>query len=202
LRSLEGRISFPPRKGIISVDDEESSLAGSFVDLNREYEFMLKGYSTLSFAAGVINSFFPCDPSASGSNFPEWGDLTPLFSEFKMVEFGVQFSNSAIDRTVTVEYQSLAIAGNLGTAAAPGSYATLVDNADSRLWPWFNSTDRRGITHILKGTHLNYSVVTSPTTTPYAGAPGSIQVFASGGANTANVIDCIVWGIYKFRSRV
>jgi len=198
----DGRIAFPTRKGVIVVDDEASSLAGSFVDLNREYEFMLKGYTTLSFSSTVINSFFPCDPSASGSNFPEWGDLTPLFSEFKMVEFGVQLANSELDTSSTHQYQALAIGGNLGTAAAPGSYATIVDNADSRLWPWYKSTDRRGITHIIKGTDLNWSGVTSPTTTPYAGAPGCIGVYASASDSPSNVIDCIVWGIYKFRSRV
>jgi len=204
VQHLNGRMAFPDHKGIICLDDEDStsSLASSFMDLNREYTFMLKGYSTLGYTSTVINAFFPCDPSASGSNFPEWGDLTPLFSEFKMVEFGVQFCNTKLDSSATQEFQSLAIGGNLGTAGAPGSYATVVDNADSVLWPWFLSTDRRGITHRLKGTDLNWSVVTSPTTTPYAGAPGCIAVYSTGNASPATVIDCKVWGIYKFRSRV
>jgi len=198
----DGRVAFPSFKKVVCLDDDEGSLAGSFVDLNKEYEFMFKGYTSLSFSSTVINSFFPCDPSASGSNFPEWGDVTPLFSEFKMVEFGVQFANARLDASSTHQYQCMAIAGNLGTAAAPGSYATTVDNADSILWPWYNSTDRRGITHVIKGTGLNWSIVTTPTVTPYAGAPGSIVVYATASDSPSNVIDCIVWGIYKFRSRV
>jgi len=197
----DGRIAFPSSTSTV-VDEESSSLAGSLVDLNTEYTFMLRGYSTLSFTATVINSFFPCDPSASGSNFPEWGDLTPLFSEFKMVEFGVQIVNTRLDNSTTQEFQSLAIGGNLGTAGAPGSYATIVDNADSKLFAWSQNTQPYGITHVIKGKGLNWSVVTAPTTTPYAGAPGCIGVYCTGNASPSNVMDVLVWGVYKFRSRV
>jgi len=197
----DGRIAFPSGGGSV-LDEDSTSLAGSLVDLNKEYEFMFRGYTNISYTATVINTFFPCDPSASGSNFPEWGDVTPLFSEFKMVEFGVQIVNTRLDNSTTQEFQSLAIAGNLGTAAAPGSYATIVDNADSKLFAWWNCSTPYGITHTIKGTGLNWSVVTAPTTTPYAGAPGCIGIYSTGNASPSNVMNVLVWGIYKFRSRV
>jgi len=128
--------------------------------------------------------------------------LHPFFSEFKMVEFGVQIVNTRLDNSTTQEFQALAIGGNLGTAAAPGSYATIVDNADSKLFAWWNCSTPYGITHTIKVTGLNWSVVTAPTTTPYAGAPGSIGIYSTGNASPANVMNVLVWGVYKFRSRV
>jgi hypothetical protein len=183
----------------------DTSLAGSFVDLNRVYRFRLGGHTTIGYTTGTLDDFFPCDPSASGLGFPEWTTLAALFSEFKLVSLTIQLVRQ---RQQSSDYNTqfnnpIMIAGNLGTAIAPGSYSALADNADSFMWNASQSTSDRGIYHTLHGTGLNYSQVTTPTTEPYAGAPGSIQVFGTATSGVPNdVIHALVIGIYDFRSRV
>lgn len=182
----------------------DTSLAGSFVDLNRVYRFRLGGHTTVGYSSGTLDDFFPCDPSASGLGFPEWTTLAALFSEFKLVSLTIQLVRQRQATNVTTEFNNpVMIAGNLGTAAAPGSYSALADNADSFMWNASQSTSDRGIYHTLHGTGLNYSQVTTPTTEPYAGAPGSIQLFGTATSGTpGDVIHALVIGIYDFRSRV
>ncbi len=183
----------------VYVQAEPNSLASSLININTVYEFRLAGHSTISTdGSGVINGFFACDPSSAGLNFPEWNSLTVLFSEFRLKSLSVQF----VPRAGTAGIKSaLAVAGNLGTAAAPSAFANLTDNADCKYVVW-NTTTPLGYTHTLHGTDLNWSQVTSPTTEPYAGAPGSIQYYMESSQTSTVHYDCMVWGIYQFRSRV
>jgi hypothetical protein len=193
---------FPDSKTDPPTSDE-AGLASSMISLNTTYRFRLGGHAFLSSTAGVIDTFFAADPSAAGTNFPEWSTLSALFSEFKLVEFGVQFSRGAISVS-SASFAPAMICGNLGTAVAPGSYAAVADNADSKLYAFLHDTSVLGYTHIIRDhNQLNYSQVTTPTIEPYAGAPGSIQIYCGGGSGAqAGVIHCLVWGIYDFRSRV
>lgn len=183
----------------------DTSLASSFVDLNKVYRFRLGGHTQVGYTSGTLDDFFPADPSASGLGFPEWPTLSALFSEFKLVSLTVQLVRQ---RQAGSDYNTqfnnpIMIAGNLGTAAAPGSYANLADNADSFMWNCANSTSDRGIYHTLHGIGLNWSVVSTPTTEPFAGAPGSIQMYGTATSGTpSDVIHALVIGIYDFRSRV
>jgi hypothetical protein len=183
----------------------DTSLAKEFVDLNQVYRFRLGGHTQVGYSSGVLDDFFPCDPSASGLGFPEWTTLAALFSEFKLVSLTVQLVRQ---RQSSSDYNTqfnnpVMIAGNLGTAAAPGSYANLADNADSFMWNASQSTSDRGIYHTLHGTGLNWSIVSTPTTDPYAGAPGSIQMYGTATNGVpSDVIHALVIGVYDFRSRV
>jgi hypothetical protein len=185
------------------IEPMDVSAASPFIDLNTVYRFRLGGYATLSTSTGVINTFFACDPSASGVNFGEWSTLSALFSEFRMVSFQVSFTTFLPIGFSASQLGAVGIAANLGTATNPGSYAALADNADCKLWQALKDVSKTGYTHTLYGKGLNWSQVTTPTVEPYAGAPGSIQVYHnSGSASFTDIIQCLVSGIYEFRSRV
>jgi hypothetical protein len=180
---------------------DDTGLAKSLIDLNTVYRFRLSGYSEIKFSSGIINVYFACDPSSSGVNFAEWTTLSDLFSEFKMVSFSLQLVPMRWFQD-TLGTNPLGICGNLGTAVNPGSYGAIMDNADAQL---VNAglTSNLGYTHTVHGTHLNYSVVSSPTTDPYAGAPGSIQLYqTSTGSSNTQMWGVKIVGVYDFRSRV
>jgi len=184
-----------------------TDVASPFVSLNTPYRFRLGGHATISLTLGVANGFFACDPSASGVNFPEWPTLSALFSEFRLVSFHAQFVTAHFaSQTLgaTTGTNPFAICGNLGTAASPGSYAAVCDNADAKLWSFGQDTTREGYTHMINGRGVGWSQVTTPTTEPFAGAPGSIQYFHEYGSllTAPQLVHVLVWGIYEFRSRV
>jgi hypothetical protein len=188
----------------VIYEPADTSAASPFVDLNTDYRFRLGGHTTLATTGGVIDTFVACDPSPSGWNSPEWSTLSSLFSEFRLIKLSVQFvrANWIASGVATVSNPTLLIAGNLGTAIAPGSYAALADNADSKMWSACD-TSPTGYTHTLSGKQLGWSQVTTPTTEPFAGAPGSIQIYGTfGGSSTAGVVHVLISGIYEFRSRV
>jgi len=185
----------------------DTSVAGGFVSLNKVYRFRLGGASNVTSTTGVINTYFSCDPSSAGTNFPEWSTLTSLFSEFRLVEYGVQFCSDAWSYgaygVTAGAVPTCYIAGNLGTATAPGSITAVVDNADSCIVQFGKDSSTTGYTHVINGTGVNWSQVVTPTVTPYAGAPGCIQIYGSfGSMSQANALRCLIWGIYEFRSRV
>ncbi len=186
----------------LAPDTESVELATSLMSLNTVYRFRLAGVTTLSMSSGTINTYIACDPSAAGANFPEWSSLTALFSEFRLVEFGVQIVPNNNVSTGTSSCGALAVCGNLGTAIAPASYAAVADNADAKLVNLYTTTPL-GYTHVIDGRGIEWSQVTTPTVEPYAGAPGSIQFFSNfGSASVSDIFRIIVWGIYEFRSRV
>jgi len=188
----------------VIVAPSDVSAASPFVSLNTVYRFRLGGHSVLAQTSGVINTFYSCDPSSNGVNFGEWATLSALFSEFRLVRFGLQLTANKFNTSSTnITEAPMAVAGNLGTAVNPGSYAALADNADCRLWCRGRDTSPTGYHHSLNGTGIEWSQVTTPTVEPFAGAPGSIQVYSNGGSDTeTNAVHVMVWAIYEFRSRV
>lgn len=180
-----------------------SSLSSMLVDPLEVYTFRLGGYTALNRTSGVTNSFLASDPSASGWNSPEWSTLSALFSEFRLKRLTAKVVHN-YNGSLTTGVGCLAIASNLGTAVNPGSYAALADNADVQ-WYSYQSTTNSGIVHSMWATDLNWSEMTTPTTTPYAGAPGSIQFYSDNGlasGTDSNVFQILIEGIYEFRIRV
>jgi hypothetical protein len=175
-------------------------LSQSLMSENTVYRFRLGGHSTITQTSGIVNGFFACDPSSAGVNFPEWSSLVALFSEFRLIEFAVQFLPSNEATTGTSPFM---ICSNLGTAANPGSYAAAADNADAKLWNASLDRSSKGYTHRIRKQDIGWSQVVTPTTQPYAGAPGCIQYYSSFASITVtDIVHCLVWGIYEFRSRV
>jgi len=203
---LKSHVNGPQRVSEQIYSAADTSMASSFVSLNKVYRFRLGGYSGVNQTTGVINTFFSCDPSAAGTNFPEWTTLTSLFSEFKLVEYGVQmvgdlWAAGALGTASAIT--SCVVAGNLGTSVAPGSVTAVVDNADSKYVQFGKDTSTKGYTHIIRSTEIGWSQVTTPTVTPYAGAPGCIQIYGNfGSISQSNALRCLIWGIYDFRSRI
>ncbi len=193
---------------VYTTDPETTSLASAFVSMGTVYTFRLAGHisTIISNSSGVIDTHIPFDPSASGVNFPEWSALSSLFSEFRLKEFGCQLVSSQVTLFPAGNPSALLVASNLGTAVNPGSYAAVADNADSRQWSVTADTTGHGYFHHVRNTGLGWSQVTTPTTEPFAGVPGSIQMYMDSGATWGSVgtivVSALVWGIYEFRSRV
>jgi hypothetical protein len=191
------------------VKEKQSTVApSSFMDPRTVYQFMLKGYATLTAnLSGVIASYIPFDPSSTGFNFSEWTDLVALFSEFRLKSFHCQFVGS-INLTVSTSatsptyYNPIAIGSNLSFSAVPTSFGQVISQADGIIWKGQNQTTDLGYTHkVHPGSLLGWSSTSSPTNTPYAGAPGCIQIYGTQTGYGPNVALVMVSGIYEFRSR-
>ncbi len=205
--SVRSLYSLDPRS-YEPLSEESTGFAGTFVNPLTVYRFRLGGYTTLSQTSGVVNAFLAADPSASGWNSPEWATLSALFSEFRLVSLSVRVLR-AYNVTVTNNISALAICSNLGTAANPGSYAAVADNADATFYSYVETgryvDGKCGQVHTMHGTGLNWSQVTTPTVEPYAGAPGSIQFYSdntTAAGTLANVFQVLIAGTYDFRVRV
>lgn len=201
LTSLDPRVFEP-------VSEDSVGLAGSLVNPLSVYRFRLGGYTVLGRTAGVTNAFIAADPSASGWNSPEWSTLSALFSEFRLVQLGIKICRTN-PASITTTIPNLAICSNLGTATNPGSYAAVADNADACFFSYSDtskaSDHKSGQIHVMNATDLNWSQVTTPTVEPFAGAPGSIQLYGdntlASGTDTI-IYQILIWGIYDFRIRV
>jgi len=182
------------------MSDDSIAMSTSLMNPLTPYKFFLGGYTTLVTAGGIINSFIASDPSASGWNSPEWSSISSLFSEFRLISFSIEIVSTHNGGTVVFP---LAICSNLGTATAPTSYAVVADNVDSRLYSWFDQS-QKGIIHSMSCTEVGWSQVTTPTTTPYAGSPGCIQFYSNNGTGTGAGVAFVmlIKGVYEFRIRV
>jgi hypothetical protein len=195
-----GIIAYPDKEDEV-LDEESVSLAGSLLSQDTVYRFRLSGNVTVSYTTGAINTALSCDPSASGSNFPEWAQLSVLFQQVRLVEFCAQFCCPRNDTSSTQNFQPLAIGSSLATAASPGSYAAVADLADCKYYSFWKDTSPLGYTHHLKPGHLQWAIVSTPNPGNYAGCPGGIQLYAAGGASPSTALQALVWGVYEFRSR-
>jgi hypothetical protein len=179
----------------------EPSAAADFLDPRTTYTFLLKGYSTLTAnSSGVISSFFPFDPSSTGFNFSEWASLSSLFSEFRLKSFHVQFVPFTLTTASTVS--PVGIGSNLSYSSAPGNISTVINQADGIFWNGGSDHTSLGYTHRVRpGVPLGWSSVSSPTNTPYAGAPGCIQIYNASNPSNLALYQCRVMGLYELRVR-
>jgi len=182
---------------------EPSPMTADFMDPRAVYTFMLKGFSTITCTAGgVVASFIPMDPSASGFGFVEWPNLASLFTEFRIREFKVQFVGATNTNTGgSAFFQPVAVGSNIGLSGVPSSYGQVIQQADGRFWKGSNSTSNLGYWHIVRPYQIGWSLVATPTTTPYAGAPGCVQIYGTSQGISSTVALAMVCGVYEFRTR-
>jgi len=174
--------------------------AQSLMEANTVYTFSLYGYSTITSTGGsVINLAIPMDPSSAGYNFTEWANLSALFDEVRLKSFHVQFV-PYLNTTVALVNAPLAVGTNLVVSTAPGTIGAVINLTDAYfLNPAMRSP--KGHRHNFHATDLAWSATSSVTVTPYAGCPGSIQLFCTGYAAGTNAYQARVTGIYQFRAR-
>jgi len=181
-----------------------SPMMSEFMDPRTTYKFLLKGFATIaSNASGVVATFIPMDPSSTGFNFSEWPNLSALFTEFRIRSFTVQFVGETQFLTpgVAMFVAPLAIGSNTGISATPTSIGQVVNQADGRFWKGSMETTDTGYWHRVKPYDIGWSLTSSVTATPYAGAPGCIQIYGTSQGVSTNVALAMVLGEYEFRTR-
>jgi len=87
-------------------------------------------------------------------------------------------------------------------SANPTSTTQVLDNADAKLYRFASCTNGSPFIHTLKGTDLNWAVVTTPNPGSYAGCPGAIQFYGDGYSTSSTVGKLGIVGVYSFRSRI
>jgi len=121
-------------------------------------------------------------------------------------DFTIEFWNTNLlssSLSTSTLGNGLAISGVLSSvASAPTTWNQVVDNADSVVYPFINDHSGRVFRHSLKGTDLNWAVVTTPNPGSYAGCPGSIQYYGNGLPTAEPLLLYTMIGVYSFRSRI
>jgi hypothetical protein len=184
-------------------DPEVQALAQSMVDMNTIYEFRLVSSTNISTSGGgVIASYENADPSGgTGSTWTatEWSAIVSLFSEVKLKLFQLWFT--AVQGLT--QGNQLWISSALSSLSAnPTSTTQVLDNADAKLYRFASCTESNPFIHTLKGTDLNWAIVTTPNPGSYAGCPGGIQFYGDGYSAGATVGKLGIIGVYSFRSRI
>jgi len=192
--------TFRPKK--IENNSEASVSGADFMDPRIKYRFLLKGISTIvANGTGVVAAFLPMDPTSTGYNFAEWTDLAALFSEYRLVKYSVQFVG-IYNTTAAMNYFPIGIGSNIATSSAPTSLGEVLQQADGRLWKATQQTTDLGMLfHVRPGVPLGWASIASPTNTPYAGAPGCVQIYSASQGVGANIALAMVCGLYEFRVR-
>jgi len=204
--------SLPEEKGVIgvrlknlierkTVTEPDYDMASAFMSPNQVYTFKLQGYSTVSSnGSGIIAVSVPFDPSSGGFNFSEWTDLAALFDEVKLEGFRVQivpFSNT----TVTLTLAPLIIGTNLISSSAPGTEGAVAQLSDARYHPSM-VTNSAGYSHSFRNHGIiGWSSTASVTDQPYAGCPGSFQMYVNNFSVSTLAFKVLVQGFYAFRAR-
>jgi len=203
-----GILSFSEEKGSVLRNEDKRVVqelgnpeaAQSLMEPNTVYTFALFGYSTVTSTAGsIINIAIPMDPSSAGFNFSEWTNLSALFDEVRLQSFHVQIV-PYYNTTVSLVNAPLMVGTNLVVSSAPGSAGAVVQLADCKFLH-AGMRNPKGHTHSFHATGLAWSAVTSVTVTPYAGCPGSVQMYCTGYAASVNAYQVRVTGVYQFRAR-
>jgi len=183
-----------------SFSEPDNSLAQSLTSPNVVYMFKLQGFSTITTSSGTIAVSISFDPSSTGYNFSEWTNLAALFDEVKLHSFSVQVC-SYFNQTASQLGTPILIGTNLVSSSSPGTEGAVATLTDA-LYHSPNMTNASGFTHTFmnKGI-IGWSTTSSLTVTPYAGCPGSFQLFSSGGTTTFTEFKVLVRGVYAFRAR-
>jgi hypothetical protein len=153
-----------------------------------------------SSVTGVVAQSFECDPSAS--SLPEWSTFAGLFDEVKCVGFEVRlcpyFDINSVGSVITRLY----VGSFTRTVATPSSSTLVAVAPDSeQLNPLMTST--LGHRHVMKyPTDILYAATSTPTAGPYAGCPGSIQVYSDANSNSIALWAYMVVGHYALRGRL
>jgi hypothetical protein len=183
-------------------------MLSALVDQDTVYRFRLTGGPVFlaTSGAGVTKGYETADPSGGGTwTAAEWNNLTPLFSEVRLVEFkihlaftGVYDSNAWQGTNPTFVWNtSLSTPG-----AAPTAISVVWDNASAKV---LNPVVGNGkvYTMVVKPrSGLAWAAVGSADPGSYAGCPGSINYYGENFPNSISVGFYYQEGIYEFRSRI
>lgn len=163
-------------------------------------------------SSGVCRQIATCDPSGgSGSSWTsdEWTHLKDRWSMVRCLGLKCTFTSilpfSGYD-SKTVDIAPAEISCNLISQTAPAAYASSIDNYGQKTWNMGSDTSRGGIVVYLEHDKksLGWLPTSSPSavTGPYAGCPGGVGLYFSGGPVSASRIGTItVQGYYQFRSK-
>jgi len=176
--------------------------ASFFMNPDSVYEFMLKGFSTItSNGSGVVNSFAQFDPSSAGYNFSEYSDLAALFSQIRLKHVNIQVLSSNWNQSASpVEMVVTAGAVNPTAQGAPGSLGAVITLADGRFINGQMSS-ASGTNFSLAFSGNSWSPTSTVVVTPYAGCPGSFQLYGGVFPVTTQVAYLRVAFTYQFRAR-
>jgi hypothetical protein len=167
------------------------------------YNISLKGFSTLTASgAGVLALAIPADPSGSGYNFAEYSDLSAIFSEVRILSLSIQLVTIQDNAVAVTASTPMLVGFNSILSSAPATEGAVASLAESTYWQAGSDKSTKGsIFHVKYDPRLDFSITSAVTTTPYAGCPGSFQLYASGFPNGSVVGKVLVLGMYQFRGR-
>jgi hypothetical protein len=202
--SLPGNQSGPMTEMPLKL--QRASLMSRFAGRNNgrsggweNYTVRLVATGTLSSSAGgVIAQSFLLDPT----NLPlsEWSTFAGLFDEVRCTAFEVWFA-PYLDSAATLT-APLYVGSFTRTTATPGSAASVAVAPDAVLATTSNQS-KLGYRHaMVVPRDILYAATSSPAPGPYAGCPGSIQVYSSGNVVSTPLFQYMVVGRYALRGRL
>lgn len=147
-------------------------------------------------AAGVLVS----DPSSSGVNFSNYGSISALWKEIRIVGFNVRVVPADVKVTGTASPFCCSFSNT--STATPTSATSILDNAGSAMMS-FNSTSVKGLlmSHRWPKT-LTYAGVTTPAPSSLtAGCPGSFGWYSDGHTVSTTIVWIYLEAIYQLRTR-
>jgi len=190
------------RKMLRDADQQEAynDAASTFLNPDKVYMMMLKGFSTITTnGSGIVNVELPFDPSSSGYNFAEWTDLSGLFSQVKLMSVHLSVTPANWSQAASPsEIATIAGCINPTASATPGSYGTVISNADGKM---INGQCTSTVDFKLDYSGNSWSPTSTVVVTPYAGCPGGFLLYGSNYPNTTQVAYVVVKNVYAFRGR-
>jgi hypothetical protein len=188
-RRYPGPITIPLRQVIMIQVSNSSALASN--------------------ASGVIAGVIPCDPTATlsapftaAAMFPQFADWNLVLGQVRCVQLDVTVTPAQANETKGDINASLAIAGNVQNTTTPSSYADVMNNSDSQIYPILLDDRGLGRYHAIRhGKELGYASSVSPVPTPslYQGCPGGIGFYGSGFPVSTTIGALRITGTYQMR---
>jgi len=144
-------------------------------------------------AGGVIAAAVLANPNGT---FIEWSSFSPLFDEVKLVSLRVEIFMLCGTTQATASFGCF-----LSNTTTPSSEQAVLASGNSKKLGCNNNTSIPCKIKLVPGT-LNWATTSSPAPGPYAGCPGSIQVYGSGFTPSTTITQMGVFGQYLLRGRV
>jgi hypothetical protein len=154
-------------------------------------------------SSGLINLSIPADPDTVGQNFPEYGSYKALYAEVKLIQFGIQVIPAA--PSVDSKAVTLAVGGTNQSPLSSPTIATVLNLPTSRLINISQMASPEGfIFSMVAPRNLVWAETsTDPSQSIAAGTmQTAIYLVGSGFPNSTLIFNIMVYGVYKFRSRL
>jgi hypothetical protein len=198
LKSLNGELPMALRRATLAASRPGLSLVSSN-GVEQRYDLRVTAITTLiSSAAGVLAEVWPADPSV----FPygDWSSFSSLFDEVKFAHMKVHLW--VYDPIAVATGQPAGVSGSfLRTTAAPSSLQSVATAGNSQLVSMVNTSPTSHVVS-LSGGSLGWAATSSPNPGPFAGCPGSCQLYASGLTPSVSVGTYMVVAHYHLRGRL